>query len=163
MAEPFLGEIRTFAFDYAPQNWAICDGRLLSINQNQALFSLLGTYYGGDGVNNFGLPDLQGRVARHKSAADSYGQKFGVETVVVTENCMPAHSHQFNVKSADPTTNDPTNNVLGTAAMYAAPNNSVNMSPNTLAPSPGAAHNNLQPSLVINYCIALTGIFPSRP
>ena len=162
MAEPFLGEIRTFAFDVAPQGWAICDGRLMSISQNQALFSLLGTYYGGDGVSTFGLPDLQGRVARHKGTADNYGQKLGAETVVVTENCMPAHTHEFKVSTAAPTTNDPTNNVLGAATIFAAPNNTKNMSPNVVAPSPGAAHTNLQPSLVVNYCIALNGIYPSR-
>jgi len=164
MAEPYLGEIRAFAFDFAPQGLAICDGRIINISQNQTLFSLLGTYYGGDGTSTFGLPDLQGRVPRHKSTADNYSQKFGTETVVVTENCMPAHFHQFNAKSADPTTNDPTNNVLGLPAIYAASsNNTTNMSPNTLAPSPGTAHNNMQPSLVINYCIALVGDFPTRP
>ncbi|NTV52631.1 MAG: phage tail protein [Candidatus Firestonebacteria bacterium] len=162
MAEPFIGEIRTFAFDYAPAGWALCAGQVLNITQNQTLFSLLGNRYGGDGVATFGLPDLQGRVPRHKSAADSYGQKAGAETMLLTQEYLPAHSHELRFKNQAPTTNNPGQNVLGTAALYADVKNIKTMAPNALAPTAGQAHNNLQPSLVLNYCIALQGIFPPR-
>jgi microcystin-dependent protein len=162
MAEPFLGEIRTFAFDFAPSGWAICDGRLLNIAQNSALFTLLGTYYGGNGTTNFGLPDLQGRVPRHKNTTDNYGQKSGVESLVITQAHMPAHTHEFRVSTAVVTTNDPANNVLGKATIYADVKNTAPMAATTLAPSPGTPHNNMQPSLVVNFCIALQGIFPTR-
>lgn len=162
MAEPFLGEIRAFAFNYAPRGWALCAGQTMEISQNQALFALLGTYYGGNGTSNFGLPDLQGRVPRHKSGSDNYGQKFGAETQLLTQNHLPAHTHALLVSTAAPTTNNPDQNVLGAAVIYADPQNTAAMAANALAPSDGQAHTNLQPSLVINYCIALQGVFPSR-
>lgn len=162
MAEPFIGEIRTFAFDFAPRGWALCAGQVMAISQNEVLFSLLGTYYGGDGVSTFGLPDFQGRVPRHKSDSDNYGQKFGAETQLLTQNHLPAHTHALLVSTAAPTTNNPDQNVLGAAVIYADPQNTVPMAANALTPSAGQAHTNLQPSLVINYCIALQGIYPSR-
>jgi microcystin-dependent protein len=163
MAEPFLGEIRTFAFTYPPAGWALCDGRVMSVKQNPALASLLGSRYGGDGVNTFGLPDLQGRVPRHKSASDDYGQKFGEESVALTPENLPKHSHELKVKDADSTTNVPAGNVLGLAAIYAEPKNLKPMYEHSLELWDKDAHNNLQPSLVLNYCIALQGTFPPRP
>ncbi len=164
MADPFLGEIRIFGFPFAPAGWALCQGQLLSIGQNQALFSLLGTYYGGNGTSNFGLPDLMGRVPRFKNTNDNYGDKYGVETQPLTQEFLPAHTHTLQAGgSSTPLNNVPAGNILGVATMYTTQGtNMTTMAADAVTPSAGVAHTNVQPSLVLNYCIALQGIFPSR-
>lgn len=169
MTNPFLGEVRMFGFGFAPKNWAQCNGQLLSIQQNAALFSLLGTTYGGNGVNNFALPNLQSRVPMHRSNDGNYvqGQIAGTEQVTITNASMPTHAH-FLVGTTQTGTAALANSTLGaspnTADFYYSPATSLS----TLNPASigmtgsGAGHNNLQPYLVINYCIALSGIFPSR-
>lgn len=171
MAEPFIGEIRLFSFNFAPQGWSTCDGQLLNITQNQALYSLLGTTYGGNGTTNFNLPDLRGRTTLHRSAAYSEGVNGGTETVALTATPqLPAHTHVLAANSNPGGANVPQGNVpaavvdttkFAYATAKAAP--SATLAPGTLS-STGASggHNNLQPSLTINYCIALTGYFPSR-
>ncbi|HEY4745684.1 MAG TPA: tail fiber protein [Desulfuromonadaceae bacterium] len=171
MAEPFIGEIRLFGFNFAPQYWATCDGQLLNISQNQALFALLGTTYGGNGTTNFNLPDLRGRTMLHRSTTDPMyleGKGGGTETVTLTATSqLPAHTHQLNANSAPGGANVPSNNVpaaVATANQFAYA--TAKASPATVLPSltstGGAAHSNTQPSLTVNYCIALSGIFPSR-
>lgn len=171
MSEFFLGTIRLVAFDFAPVGWALCQGQALPIAQNPALFSLLGTYFGGDGVNNFDLPDLRGRVALGQGQGpglSSYvqGQTAGVETVALSATQAPAHSHAL-MAAADVTAANPGPGLaLGTPA--AAVKLFGSGSPTALAPSSigafgsGVAHENRQPYLAVSYIIALTGIFPSR-
>lgn len=168
MAEPFLSEIRIMSFVFAPKGWALCNGQLLPINQNQGLFSLLGTTFGGDGRVNFGLPDLRNRVPIHVGSGHTLGERGGevAHTVSITE--MPTHTHVANgtSDSTDPNgTNVPTANLLaaGPNEIYAAAGNLVAMNASTLANIGGSqAHLNMQPFLVLNFCIALQGIFPSE-
>jgi microcystin-dependent protein len=159
MSEPFLGEIRTFGFNFAPQGWAMCNGQTMSISQNTALFSLLGTTYGGDGITTFALPNLQGRVGIHMSSFHPQGEVAGQEAHTLTSQEMPAHTHAINA-GEDETTNRP-------AAAFAARGGVYTKTPNaTMAPTGITGsflpHNNMQPYLVLNFCIALEGIFPSR-
>ncbi len=169
MSQPFIGQIQIFAFDFPPRNWALCAGQLLPINQNQALFSLLGTTYGGNGTTNFALPDLRGRAPVHSGTgpglpAVSLGEKAGVESVTLIATQLPAHSHTPVASSAAPTVGAVTSNAWATggAAPYGNPPNSV-MDAAALATTGGnQPHPNMQPSLVVNFCIALAGIFPSR-
>lgn len=168
MAEPFIGEIRSVGFNYAPQGWQFCDGRLLQIAQYDALFALIGTTYGGDGQSTFALPDLRGRVARHRGASDFMGQQDGTERVSLTTATMPLHNHTMSVKADVGTTNLPTGNELAKAPLalgnvYGG-GTRTNMSNTMIAPSAttGQPHNNLQPLQVINYIIAVEGIFPPR-
>lgn len=171
MAEPFIGEIRLFGFNFAPAGWSTCDGQLLNINQNQALYTLLGTTYGGNGTTNFNLPDLRGRTILHRSTTNpTYleGAKGGTETVTLTAaSQLPAHTHTLYANSNAGSTNVPTNTApaaVATANQFAYA--TAKASPATVLPSltstGGAAHNNLQPSLTLNFCIALTGYYPSR-
>lgn len=173
MAEAFIGEIRLFGFNFAPIGWATCDGQTLSINQNQALFALIGTIYGGDGVSNFKLPDFRGRVMTHRNPSDpnfQEGKPGGNEGVALNSTAqLPQHSHALLANSATGSLNTPQGNVLAAVEdsaklAYAdtkAPPNTL--APGSLSPSGGSApHNNMQPSLIINYCIALTGYFPPR-
>ncbi|CAH1218560.1 hypothetical protein PAECIP111893_04445 [Paenibacillus plantiphilus] len=166
MAEPFLAEIRSFSFNFAPRGWAFCNGQLLSIQQNQALFSLLGNTYGGDGRTTFALPNLQGRVPIHRSSTIPYGTSAGESTHTLTINEMPMHTHQV-FGSMDPATSSkPTDFTWGTNStntnIYDTTADAV-MSPNSIGISGGSqAHNNMQPYTALNYCIALAGIFPSR-
>ncbi|MFC5649787.1 phage tail protein [Paenibacillus solisilvae] len=164
MSEPFLGEIQAFAFGFEPRGWAACSGQLLPINTNQALFSILGTTYGGDGITTFCLPDLRGRAAVHPGNGVSLGQAAGEEAHTLTANEMPQHNHQVMANTSSSTSNKPAGNVWGPAqenSYTASPNTS--MSPNALSNAGGSqAHPNMQPYLALNYCIALTGIFPSR-
>ena len=171
--EPFLGQIQAFGFNFAPRGWANCDGQLLPIAQYQALFSLLGTTYGGDGRTTFALPDLRGRTMLHEGNGPGLtprpiGQKSGAENTTLTAANLPAHSHPvaIPVNTGNASSEEPGGNVLASsgANLYAA------------APSPGAAYqafntgnagsstafNNMQPYLVVNICIALQGIYPSR-
>ena len=168
MSEPFLSEIRIVSFNFAPKGWAMCNGQLLPINQNQALFSLLGTTYGGDGRVNFGLPNLQGRVAMHFGAGHTLGEIGGEENHTLTTSEMPAHVHpaSADVKSGDNTTGNPLNaypaNTGGTP-IYSAGSSLVAMYPQMVSNIGGSQpHANQSPFLVLNFVIALQGIFPSQ-
>jgi microcystin-dependent protein len=172
MADPFVAEIRVFAFTFAPRGWAFCDGQLLPISQNTALFSLLGTTYGGDGKSTFALPDLQGRVPMHPGqgpglSLHDLGEQNGTEFVTLLESEMPAHGHVLNANAAPGNRTSPAGNSLARtsgAAPYApAGTPNVTLDPSALAPNGGdQLHNNMQPYLTVNFCIALQGVFPPR-
>jgi microcystin-dependent protein len=166
MAEPFLSEIRIMSFGYAPRGWALCNGQLLPINQNQALFSLLGTTFGGDGRVNFGLPDLQGRTPIHVGSGHTLGENGGEQAHTLSIAELPTHAHSANATTATATANTPTTSLLlaqsTSSQLYTAAANLVPMAPNALANVGGSqAHLNMQPFLTLNFCIALQGIFPS--
>jgi len=171
MSDPFLGEIRVFGFDYPPQGWANCAGQLLSISQNTALFSILGTSFGGNGTTTFALPNLPGNVPVHVGVGPgltprTLGEAGGTPEVTLDMGEMPAHSHAANCNSGPGTSYGPTNNVwasdAGGASEYASAAN-VQMAANALAPAGGGQpHDNQQPYLVLNFCIALQGIYPPR-
>jgi microcystin-dependent protein len=164
MAEPFLAELRLMSFNFAPKGWAQCNGQLLPINQNQALFSLLGTTYGGDGRVNFALPDLRGRVPQHFGAGFTLGQRGGSAAHTLTQQEMPAHSHVQTGTTANGDTPLATNNFFAAVGnMYLPPASLTTLLPATVSTTGGSqAHENRQPYLVLNYCIALQGIFPSQ-
>ena len=166
MAEPFLSEIRIFSFNFAPKGWALCNGQLLPINQNQGLFSLLGTTYGGDGRVNFALPNLQGNVPIHMGNDFTLGEKGGEQGHTLSIGEIPTHTHTFNATSVDGDLVIAAGNQLaGTPAqLYHAPdNNQVAMNAASVANVGGSqAHLNMQPFLVLTFCIALQGIFPSQ-
>ena len=166
MAEPFLSEIRVFSFNFAPKGWALCNGQLLPINQNQALFSLLGTTYGGDGRVNFALPNLQGRVPIHTGNGHTLGERAGEPAHTLSIAEMPAHAHSAQASAAAGTQNVPANNMVlsqRAAEIYRAPSSLAPMVAGTLANLGGSqTHLNMQPFLTINFCIALQGIFPSQ-
>ncbi len=174
MADPFVAEIRIFPFNFAPKGWAFCNGQILPISQNTALFSLLGTTYGGDGKSTFALPDLQGRAPMHPGqgpglSLHDLGETGGSETVTLLESEMPAHSHTYNVSAGDATDRIPTGQKfasgLGGVVPYAPAAGAplTQMSPVALAPAGGdLPHNNMQPYLTFNFCIALQGVFPPR-
>ena len=164
MAEPFLSEIRIFSFGFAPQGWAQCNGQLLPINQNQALFSLLGTTYGGNGQTNFGLPDLRGRVPMHVGGGLTLGQKGGEETHTLIAGEMTAHTHQAKASANGPTVSPPTTNFWATNTGFSPYGTSADtpMSPQAVGNAGGSQpHENRSPYLTLNCCIALQGIFPS--
>jgi len=168
MAEPFLGEIRAFSFNFAPQNWTICAGQLLPISQYSALYSLLGTTFGGDGRINFGLPDLRGRAIVHTNENYPQGAKYGAEYVTVTRSDIPVHAHGMKCSGVAADTGSPANSFLapatGTDKRYHESGEITAMHEESIAYSGGSApHANMQPFLVINYCIALQGMYPSRP
>lgn len=167
MAEPYLSEIRIFSFNFPPKGWALCSGQVLSINQNQALFSLLGTTYGGDGSVNFALPNLQGRVPIHMGNNFVLGQMGGAEINTLTINEIPAHSHTVGASSGSPNAGSPAGNVWASNTGYSPYANSVKVNESMYSAaldSTGGnqAHNNMSPFLTLNFCIALQGIFPSR-
>ena len=168
MSEPFVGEIRMFAGTFAPRNWAFCDGQLLSISQNDALFSLLGTIYGGDGRTTFGLPDLRGRFPMHQSNVHRLGQKGGTENATLTVGQLPPHSHTLRYSSGRADATTPQNNALAVSAsgdqQYSTQTSPIaDMHPNSVAQAGGSqAHNNVSPFLCIHFIIALFGIYPSR-
>jgi microcystin-dependent protein len=166
VSEPFLAEIRIVGFNFAPRGWAFCDGQILPINQNQSLYSLLGTTYGGDGRTNFALPDLRGRVPIHVGNGHSQGQKGGWETHGLTVNELPKHTHQLQASSTEGDTAVAANNVLAAesaADLYNAVNNVQDMSSAAVGNTGGGqGHENMQPYLALNFCIALRGLFPSR-
>ena len=173
MADPFVAEIRIFPFNFAPKGWAWCDGQLLPLSQNTALFSLLGTTYGGDGKSNFALPDLQGRAPMHPGqgpglSLHDLGETGGSETVTLLESEIPAHAHTLRGDRNVSETPDPAANTLGRGSSINAyqsvvNQNLVSMAPEALAPAGGdQPHNNLQPYLTFYFCIALQGVFPPR-
>lgn len=165
MAEPFLSEIRVMSFSFPPKGWALCDGQLLPINQNQALFSLLGTVYGGNGTQTFGLPNLQGRVPIHFGSGYVLGETGGEQAHTLTINEMPTHIHFAQGTSATGNAAPPANNLLALtpAQIYAAPGSLTTLQPGTIGNAGGSQpHSNLQPYLTITFCIALQGIFPSQ-
>jgi microcystin-dependent protein len=167
MAEPFLGEIKIISWNFPPKGWAFCNGQLLPINQNQALFSILGTQYGGDGRLTFGLPDFRGRVPIHTGPSfNAVGQRGGEEFHTVIASEMPAHNHFGQVQPANATTGTPNNNMLAGVPSFAYRNSLTNLTtlnPATLSNIGGSQpHENRQPFLVLNFIIALQGIFPSQ-
>lgn len=165
MAEPFIAEVRIFSFNFAPKYWALCNGQLLPINQNQALFSLLGTTYGGNGQVNFALPNLQGQTPIHFGNGYALGQRGGSQSVTLTIPQLPQHIHFANATSATQDTLAPAGTLLAATAPseFYSGTMDTTMHPQVLSPVGGSqAHNNMQPSLVLNFCIALQGIFPSQ-
>lgn len=164
MSEPFLAEIRIASFNFAPRGWALCNGQLLPINQNQALFSLLGTTYGGDGRVNFALPDFRGRVPIHFGNGFTLGQRGGEAAHTITTAELPAHTHSLSANPNTASSTSPVNSVLaqaGTLTYASAPNAALSSSSVSLTGG-SQAHENRQPSLVLTYIIALQGIFPSQ-
>ncbi|MGE3466700.1 MAG: phage tail protein [Pyrinomonadaceae bacterium] len=173
MADPFVAEIRIFPFNFAPQGWAFCDGQLLPLSQNTALFSLLGTTYGGNGKSNFALPDLQGRAPMHPGqgpglSLHDLGETGGSETVSLLESEIPAHSHPLMSLPAPANRTNPAGNSIarasaGTPYLPAGGAPLVSASPQALSPAGGdQPHNNMMPYLTFNFCIALQGVFPPR-
>lgn len=172
MADPFVAEIRIFPFNFSPKGWAFCNGQLMPISQNTALFSLLGTTYGGDGKSTFALPDLQGRAPMHPGqgpglSLHDLGEESGSETVTLLNSEMPLHAHSFNASNADSNAQGPSGNLMaggvGGISMYATPGAVVQLAPQTLAVTGGdLPHNNMMPFLTFNFNIALQGVFPPR-
>ncbi len=175
MSSPFVAEIRIWACNFAPTGWAMCNGQLLPISQNTALFSLLGTTYGGDGKSTFALPNLEGSAAMHQGQGPGLslrdlGESGGEQTVTLLDTEMPAHTHTFGkALNANGSSQTPVANIWaqapagrGTLAIYGAPPTGA-VNPNSLSITGGSLpHNNLQPYLVLNFCIALQGIYPAR-
>jgi microcystin-dependent protein len=164
MAEPFLSEIRIFSVDWAPKGWAECNGQFLPINQNQPLFALLGTTFGGNGQTTFALPDLRGRVPIHVGSGHTLGEKAGEQAHTLSIAELPTHIHTLSASTTQGTLNDPTGAVIAKSAQnaYAPAQNFVAMNSAVLAPVGGSqAHQNMQPFIVITFAIALQGLFPS--
>jgi len=172
MADPFVAEIRMVPFNFVPRGWAACDGQLLPLSQNTALFSLLGTTYGGDGRSTFALPDLRGRAAMHHGqgpglSAYDLGQRGGEENVTLLESQMPPHTHGLRAVAAPGTVLSPAGAAFarapGTASLYGAASGiSGAMAAATVNPGGGTPHNNMQPYLALHFIIALQGVFPPR-
>jgi microcystin-dependent protein len=176
--DPFVAEIRIFPFNFAPKGWAFCDGQILPISQNTALFSLLGTTYGGDGKSNFALPNLQGRAPMFYGQGPGLslydiGENGGSETVTLLQTEIPQHNHPFNADAHDATTTSPANgsyaqgvwNAGGTSGnviFYFAGAPDTQLAPNAIGPIGGQPHNNMMPYLTLNFCIALQGVYPPR-
>jgi len=173
MSEPFVGEIRTFAGGFAPTGWALCNGQLISISSNTALFSLLGTTYGGNGTSNFALPDLRGRAPMHAGNGAGLtprllGENGGTETVTLTPAQAPSHTHTLRASSANGNSADPKDHVPSnggsTTTPYASGTADTPMSAGAIAPAGGEQpHNNLMPYLTVTFIIATQGVYPSRP
>lgn len=173
MSDPFVAEIRIFGFNFAPKGWAFCNGQLLPISQNTALFSLLGTTYGGDGKSTFALPDMQGNAPMQPGQGQGLslrdlGEMSGVENVTLLVSEMPVHPHTLNcsIDDADLRIPAPTRSMAKSSGgnMYAPGNGNQMMAFQALPPAGGSQpHNNMQPYLTLNFCIALQGIFPARP
>lgn len=173
MSDPFVAEIRIFPFNFAPNGWAFCDGQLLPLTQNTALFSLLGTTYGGNGMSNFALPDLQGRAAMHPGqgpglSLHDLGESGGASTVTLLESEIPSHNHTMSASDIVGNSTTPANNYLAIGAkgtpLYAPISGATaTLSFSTITPVGGdQAHNNMQPYLTMNFAIALQGVFPPR-
>lgn len=170
MSEPFLAEVRMVGFNFAPRGWAFCDGQILPINQNQSLYSLLGTTYGGDGRTSFALPDLRGRTPIHVGRSNGggqheLGQKSGEETHTLSVNEMPQHTHTLRGTNTGNGSASPANDVFANAGtdLYNSADSLVDMNAGVVTNvGGGQAHENMQPYLALNFCIALRGLFPSR-
>jgi microcystin-dependent protein len=170
MSNPYIGEIRMFGGSFAPAGWAFCAGQLMPISENDTLFTLIGTTYGGDGQETFGIPDLQGRTPVHQGTLQGItyqiGEKAGVESVTLSTNQIPIHNHAWVASSAVGTGSDPTNSVLAqhpTASLYAASAPTTPMNAGSVSPTGGSQpHDNMQPYLVVSYIISLFGIFPTQ-
>ena len=171
MSDAYLGEIRVFGFNFAPHGWALCDGAILPINQNQSLYSLLGTTYGGDGRTSFALPDLRGRVPMHRSDAHTLGQSGGVEGVVLNMQQVPTHTHGMSFFA----TSDAANQLSAQDHVFATPSQTVGaiytgtevapdttLRPQAITTVGGQPHDNMMPFQTLSFCIALTGLFPPR-
>lgn len=171
--DPFVAEVRIFPFNFAPKGWAWCNGQIMPLSQNTALFSLLGTMYGGDGKSTFALPDFQGSavigVGQGAGLTDYLqGEVGGSETVALLQSEIPVHAHAWNASNSDGTDQSPVNQLMaggvGGVATYAAPSSMKQFSPNTVTPAGGGApHNNLMPYLTFYFNIALQGVYPARP
>jgi microcystin-dependent protein len=168
MSDPFIGEIQIYGFNFAPRGWSFCSGQILSIAQNSALFSLLGTTYGGNGIQTFGLPNMTGRTPLHTGQGSglsnrTLGELAGSEGVTLLTTQIPSHTHTFSANSSDANTVLPTGNSLAKSSsnLYAAQNNGAIMQPLGITGG-NQPHNNMQPYAVLNFCIALQGIYPSR-
>lgn len=164
MSEPFLSEIKIMSFNFAPKGWALCNGQLMPINQNQALFSLLGTTYGGDGRQTFGLPNLQGKTPIYVGNGHTLGETGGEQAHTLSISEIPTHQHTVQGSTNDGDSVIPTGNVFGkVAGLYGPAANMTSLQPATVANTGGSqAHENMQPYLTLNFCIALQGIFPSQ-
>jgi microcystin-dependent protein len=163
MAEPFLSEIRIMSFVFAPKGWALCNGQLLPINQNQALFSLLGTTFGGDGRVNFALPDVRGRTPIHVGSGHTLGERGGEQAHTLSIAEIPTHTHVLSGKNIDATVNTGQGGALANStAVYRNASNLTTLNPKSVTNVGGSqAHLNMQPFLTLSFCIALQGIFPS--
>jgi microcystin-dependent protein len=165
MAEPFMSEIRIFSFNHAPKSWAMCNGQLLPINQNQPLFALLGTTFGGNGQTNFALPDLRGRTPIHVGSGHTLGEKAGEQSHTLSTSELPEHVHMINASENTAATNIPDGNVLANSNpnnIYGVPANLQALKPESITNVGGSqAHTNMMPYLTLTFCIALQGIFPS--
>jgi microcystin-dependent protein len=164
MSEPFLSEMKIVSFNFAPKGWALCNGQLLAISQNQALFSLLGTTYGGDGRVNFALPNLQGRIPIHFGNGHNLGEVGGEESHTLTSQEMSAHIHVISASNATPNQGTPSGNMwAGNSGAYSSASPDSSMNPASINNVGGnQPHTNIQPYLVLNFIIALVGIFPSQ-
>ena len=164
MSEPFQGEVKPFAFNFAPKYWARCDGQLLSIQQNLSLFSVLGTRFGGNGSTTFALPDLQGRVPIHRGDDNPVGQPGGSAAVTLTPATLPNHQHAAMASSVDADAPVPTGSVLGRVSdTYTQPRSLTELTAGTIGSAgEGRPHENRQPYLALNFCIALAGVFPGE-
>jgi microcystin-dependent protein len=172
MSEAFVGELRCFGFSFAPVDWAQCNGQLISISQNATLFDLIGTTYGGDGINTYALPDLRSRVPVHfgtqTGATYTMGEYNGVETVTITAQTMPAHTHLVGATTNTATLKRPVNGTFyaqssGGNTYYAAPGSPTALTAATIGNSGGGgSHSNIQPYLTLNWCISLYGVFPTQ-
>lgn len=171
MSEPFIGEIRMFAGNFAPRGWAFCDGQLLAVSQNDALFSLLGTIYGGDGQTTFGLPDVRGRLPIHAGngpglSSRRLGSKGGAENVTLTVNQMPSHGHGVNATPEGAGANSPEGALIGDSPnvdVFSESAPSANLSPDAVSGVGGSqSHSNLMPYLCVHFIISLFGIYPSQ-
>ncbi|MFC4778171.1 phage tail protein [Paenibacillus sp. GCM10023252] len=164
MADPFIGELKVFPIGFTPKNWAPCNGQLLAINTNQALFSLLGVTYGGDGVTTFALPNLRGRVPIHTSPTTPLGMLSGEENHTLTESELQIHGHMVNASSSPASAAEPAGQVWAHATSpYGLSADTVTMNPSAVQNAGGGQpHSNMQPYLGLQFCIALQGIYPSR-
>ena len=176
MSDPYLGEIRMFGGNFAPRNWALCVGTILYISDNTALFSLLGTNFGGDGRTSFGLPDMRGRIPMHQGSGPgltyrAIGQRFGIESVVLSNNEMPMHNHTLQATTTFAASSNPGNDVLAShsdgdmpfTAIPSDPTNYQTMSSDTVISTGGSvAHNNMMPYQCVSFIICMQGIYPSR-
>jgi microcystin-dependent protein len=168
MSESYIGQIQAFGFNFAPRNWAFCNGQIMSIAQNTALFSLLGTTYGGNGQTTFALPDLRGRASMHYGQGPglsnyTIGEQAGSETVTLLITEMPGHNHTLSAASGGKLNNVPAANNFGGANIYTNASLDSVLDPATIGPAGGSQpHQNMQPYLVLNWCICINGIFPSR-